>query len=305
MDLFVEEPPGVEICGTFVVGEASMELSIDLDLASEQLLLSEQVAYGSFDRVLDVEINEFTLYHHDEVITTAHVHARYARGIAADYIKSCSRNDPNLNECALKSARESLEQFARGDTSRKLPPLDPLYVSEMTVYIPNENGLKLVFKDNYFHGLSDMKLEKLKFDLNKKVIYTNAVVNLDVHNKYDLSGKLMIVPITSNGDSSIKLKNTVLQISLWYEHVTGPDGKIHWKIINHDIKYNIEKAVFRLENLLGDKAIGDQVNLLLNELWREIVADVGPSVCNSLIEAVVETLGVLLAQVPYDELMPE
>ncbi|KAM3965003.1 juvenile hormone binding protein an-0895 [Aphomia sociella] len=222
-----------------------------------------------------------------------------------NYIKSCSRNDPNLNECALKSARESLLQFSRGDTSRKLPPLDPLYVAEMTVYVPNQNGLKLIFKENYFHGLSDMTLENLKFDLNKKIIYADAIVNLDVHNKYDLSGKLMIVPITSNGDSSIKLKNTSLQIRLWYEHVNGDDGKIHWKIMKHDIKYDIGKAIFRLENLLGDKVIGEQINTLLNELWREIVADVGPSVCNSLIEAVVQNLGVLLAQVSYDELMPE
>ncbi|XP_031766714.2 circadian clock-controlled protein daywake-like [Galleria mellonella] len=222
-----------------------------------------------------------------------------------EYINSCSRNDPNLNECALKSAKDSLQQFSRGDPNRKLPPLDPLYVSEMTVFVPNQNGFKLVFKENYFHGLSDMKLENLKFDLNKKIIFTEAIVNLDVHNKYELSGKLVALPITSNGDSSIKLKNTAIQISLWYEHVTGDDGKIHWKIVKHNIKYDIEKAVFRLENLLGDKVIGEQVNMLLNELWREIVADVGPSVCNSLIEAVVETLSVLLAQVPYDELMPE
>ncbi|XP_049872266.1 circadian clock-controlled protein daywake-like isoform X2 [Pectinophora gossypiella] len=221
------------------------------------------------------------------------------------YIKSCSRNDPDLNECALKSARESLHQFSLGDPARELPALDPLYVEEMTVYVPNENGLKLTFKENYFHGLSVLQLNDLKFDLNKKIITADALVNLDVKNKYDLSGKILVIPIKSNGDSSIKLKNTVLHIRFWYEHVEGSDGKIHWKINKHDIKYEVEKAYFRLENLLGDKNVGDQVNKVLNDFWKEIVADVGPAICKSLSEAVVKNLSVLLEQVSYDELMPE
>ncbi|XP_063534642.1 circadian clock-controlled protein daywake-like [Cydia strobilella] len=222
-----------------------------------------------------------------------------------EYIQSCSRNDPNLNACALKSARDSLQQFSMGDPSRGLDPLDPLFVPVMTVYIPNENGLKLVFNDNSFSGLSVLRLDDFKFDLNKKMIMVDALVNLDVTSKYDLSGKLLVIPIKSSGDSSIKLKNANLHIRFWYEHVDGDDGKIHWKITKHDIKYEVEKASFRLENLLNDKNIGDQVNRFLNEKWREIVADVGPSICQSLSTAVVQNLDKLLAQVPYDDLLPE
>ncbi|XP_030022759.2 circadian clock-controlled protein daywake [Manduca sexta] len=222
-----------------------------------------------------------------------------------EYINSCSRNDPNLNECALKSARESIHRFSLGDPSRGLPPLDPLYVEKMIVYVPNESGFKVVFKDNNFTGLSDLKMEDLRFDLDKKLIIAEALVNLDVENTYELSGKVFIVPITSNGDSSIKLKNTMLHIKFWYEHVEGPDGNIHWKIYKHDIKYDVGRAIFRLENLLNDKNLGDQINRILNEMWRQIVADVGPTICRSLSSAVVENLGVLLSQVSYDELMPE
>lgn len=50
--------------------------------------------------------------------------------------------------------------------------------------------------------------------------------------------------------------NTDLHVRFWYEHVNGPDGKVHWNITKHDIKYDVEKAFFRLENLLNDKTIG-------------------------------------------------
>lgn len=85
----------------------------------------------------------------------------------AEYIQACSRNDPHLNECALKSAKESLYQFSQGDQNRGLSPLDPIHVAEMTVFVPNENGLKLVFKKNDFTGLSAMQLESLKWVTKK------------------------------------------------------------------------------------------------------------------------------------------
>lgn len=52
-----------------------------------------------------------------------------------------------------------------GDPSRGLEPLDPLYVPIMTVYLPNENGLKLTFKENSFSGLSALRLDDLKWVL--------------------------------------------------------------------------------------------------------------------------------------------
>ncbi|XP_075975443.1 circadian clock-controlled protein daywake-like [Anticarsia gemmatalis] len=221
------------------------------------------------------------------------------------YMSPCSRNDPHLNDCALRAANASAYKFSLGDPERGMLPLDPLYVEEMVVYIPNKQGFKVVFKDNIFRGLSTMHFEGLKFDLQKKMIIADALVTLDVKNTYELSGRLLLIPLDSKGDSSIHLKNTLLHIRYWYEHVEGPDGKIHWKIFKDDIKYEVEKANFRLENLLNDKNIGDQINRVLNEMWREIVADVGPSICHSLGTAVKDNLSVLLDQVSYDELMPE
>ncbi|XP_045532883.1 circadian clock-controlled protein daywake-like [Pieris brassicae] len=220
-----------------------------------------------------------------------------------DYLKSCSRNDQYLNECALKSAQDSIRQFSLGDPARDLPSLDPLYIPEMKVYIPDEKGLKILFKNNYFKGLSKLQ-HGLKFDLDKKLIVADALVNLDVKNEYEVSGKILLLAIRSSGDASIRLKKTLLRIQIWYEHALQ-DEKIHWNITKHDVKYEVEKAVFRLENLLNDKNIGDQINKLINEMWREVVADVGPSICESLTASVVRNVAILLKQVPYDQLMPE
>ncbi|CAK1555372.1 unnamed protein product [Leptosia nina] len=222
-----------------------------------------------------------------------------------DYIKSCSRNDPNLNICALKSANDSIHQFSLGDPERLMPSLDPLYVAEMRVHVPDKNGLRIVFKDNYFKGFSKLQLVDLRFDLDKKFIIADALVNLDVKNVYEISGKILLLPIRSSGDASIKLKNTLLHLQIWYEHVTKDDGQIHWNITKHSVKFEMERATFKLDNLFKDKAIGDQINKLINEMWREVVAEVGPSICEYLTSSVLNNLSILFKQVPYEQLMPE
>lgn len=60
-----------------------------------------------------------------------------------------------------------------------------------------------------------------------------------------------------------------------------------------------------IQELIFSLLPGDQINKLLNEMWREIVNEVGPSICHSLSSAVVESLAVLLEQVSFDELMPD
>lgn len=54
-----------------------------------------------------------------------------------------------------------------------------------------------------------------RFNLEKKVIFVDALVNLDVKNMYELSGKILIVPVRSNGDASIKLSEYELYIAMF------------------------------------------------------------------------------------------
>lgn len=49
-------------------------------------------------------------------------------------------------------------------------------------------------------------LKCFRFDLQKKQVVAEAIVNLDVKSKYELSGKIMMISVKSNGDASIKLR---------------------------------------------------------------------------------------------------
>lgn len=51
-----------------------------------------------------------------------------------------------------------------------------------------------------------------RFDLENKVIIADALVTLNVKNTYDLTGKLLIIPVDSKGDSNIHLSKCKIAI---------------------------------------------------------------------------------------------
>ncbi|KAJ0183220.1 hypothetical protein K1T71_001196 [Dendrolimus kikuchii] len=214
------------------------------------------------------------------------------------YMRACSRTDRHLNACALKSARAAIRQFSLGDPSKGLPPLDPLYVAQMTAFVPNQQGFKIVFKGNNFTGLSEMFLEDLSFLLDCVVDYISLLIIIN--------SNLLIIILEIGINDTLFIYGRFLYItiySLWIK--IGDDGQIYWKIYDQDVTYEVEKATFRLENLLYDKSLGEQINRLINKMSQEIVNDVGPYICKSLSTAVADNIGIFLAQVPYDILMPQ
>ena len=55
-------------------------------------------------------------------------------------------------------------------------------------------------------------------------------------------------------------------------------GKKHYKVASQKFVLNPQLVKFKLENLFdGDKALGDNINQVLNDNWSEVLADVKPS----------------------------
>lgn len=57
-----------------------------------------------------------------------------------------------------------------------------------------------------------------------------------------------------------------------------------------------------LENLFnGDKALGDNMNLFLNENWRDILNELKPAIVLSVEEILKGIINRIFAKIPYDE----
>ncbi|XP_075235445.1 protein takeout-like [Lycorma delicatula] len=222
-----------------------------------------------------------------------------------NYIKPCSKNDPKLNECALKNGREAIPKIIKGDAKYRIPSLEPLEVDEIIVGEGSQGniGLKLSCKKCKFYGLEKVKLEDVKIDLNKKHIQIDvSCPKIQIAGKYKASGKVLILPITGDGDADINLKDVKLRYISDFELVKK-GGKDHIKLVKPKLEVETEGMTFKLTNLFnGDKVLGEQMNTFLNENWREVLKEFGPAVINVLSEVFTVIVNNITDLVSYEDI---
>nr|CAD7448201.1 unnamed protein product [Timema bartmani] len=176
------------------------------------------------------------------------------------YLAPCSRNDPNLDECSLKSALAGASSLFKGDRTYNIPALDPLRITKIKIEdtSADSTGLDITFNDLDVHGLSEAKIVKAKFDLkNKKINIDLTVETLMIKSKYVIDGKILILPIKGNGDCSLNLTNADIKVNLDYELVNKGD-KEHMSVTGSKLDFDLGKLDIYFDNLFnGDKALGE------------------------------------------------
>lgn len=84
------------------------------------------------------------------------------------------------------------------------------------------------------------------------------------------------------------------------------NGKTYLKPENVKLSFALSKMVFRLSNLYnGDKLLGDNTNLFLNENWTEVFTEIKKSVFSAFAQIAENVLNNVFAKVPYDELFQQ
>ncbi|PSN50410.1 hypothetical protein C0J52_08564 [Blattella germanica] len=217
------------------------------------------------------------------------------------YITACRRNDPNINQCALQAAKDTLPRLANGERSYGLRPLDPLEVSE--IKISERNGLNLGLKNAKIHGLTKGIIEKVNVDLKKQKIHVEVKIpHLKVEGKYSINGRLLLLPIKGEGDISINMYDVITKGDLLFT-LENRNGKEYMKVTETALHYEPTNENFLLTNLFnGDKALGERMNEVLNDNWREVHKELSPTVRTILQRFFSNIISSLADKVLYDEI---
>lgn len=83
--------------------------------------------------------------------------------LSASYIKSCKRNDPNINDC-LKKMVENLRPFiSKGIPEMRILPLDPLTVPSATLNQGSGSmNFVALFTDLKGYGAKNFQIQRMK-----------------------------------------------------------------------------------------------------------------------------------------------
>lgn len=83
-------------------------------------------------------------------------------------------------------------------------------------------------------------------------------------------------------------------------------GKEYLRPDKTKLSFTMTQLIFNLGNLYnGDKALGDNTNLFLNENWKEVFPELRGSVFEAFGQIVDNVLKNVFAKIPYRELFAE
>ncbi|XP_064292734.1 protein takeout isoform X2 [Plodia interpunctella] len=194
-----------------------------------------------------------------------------------------------------------------GIPSLGVPPMEPLHVAGINI---SSGAGPVVISQNYrnikLHGLTDSLLTTYKADLKRYRLRTDSITpKMEFIGDYVMKGRILVLPIQGKGIANITMVNLVVKHDLIFEPVTR-DGQIYMHMKDYRVKFIPERVILHFSNLFnGDKRLGDQMNLFLNENSELVFNELKESYEKSLSSVFQDVTNKIFDKVPMNKIFPE
>ncbi|XP_073822714.1 protein takeout-like [Musca autumnalis] len=221
-----------------------------------------------------------------------------------DEPKPCPFGD---TDCIAKAAEYFLKQKNQGDGSINLIAIDPLVIKEISIKQGAESpvNIDLQFINNKLTGLKNANVVKIKGfgnDMTQKHEIHLLVPEIELAGNYKVNGRILVLPITGTGTNSIKLKNVAVKMQFAGVPMEK-DGKVFMNLDKFRMDLEPAGIHFKIDNLFnGDEALGNNMNLFLNENWKEIYGELRGSITSAFGKVFQAVIGHVFKKYPYVEL---
>ncbi|GFG38868.1 hypothetical protein Cfor_02175 [Coptotermes formosanus] len=185
--------------------------------------------------------------------------------------------------------------------------MDPLEITEMVASEgPSQSGFSLTMRDVKMYGLKDAVIEKTEFDFDKKhVVFDSRVPLMVILGKYEIGGRILILPISGKGDINITLTNNRLTYTYDFT-IQERDGVRYHVSKNQRVVLTPSGARYSMSNLFnGDKLLGNQMNDFINENWKDIYKSMSPAITEAFAQVIGSIVNNIADVLPFDALFPE
>ncbi|XP_030023584.2 circadian clock-controlled protein daywake [Manduca sexta] len=218
------------------------------------------------------------------------------------YIQPCEYHSDNFVNCVKTQMKKSLSEFTKGIPELGVPSIDPVKLDDIKI---DGNGLKLSFTGAEMHGLRGSELTDFKLNLGNgpETFSLTFKSNMSLTAKYEIDGRILILPIQGKGDAVILTQNVEVSLDCKLSHVNDALGE-HLKLNSPNYKYNIEKTTFDLKNLFnGNKQLADTTLQFANENWQQLMDELAPPVIKQIVKTTIKTINKFFANVTIQRII--
>ncbi|XP_026319094.1 circadian clock-controlled protein-like [Hyposmocoma kahamanoa] len=213
-------------------------------------------------------------------------------------VPKCKLSDSN---CIRSSAQGAIPVFTAGMPDIGTEPLDVMHVDNIKVDLA---GLKLVVNDISIKGLRKANLTKTDVAMEKKQIAVAWDTDIFMKGHYKASGRLLVLPITGDGDFTLKLKKLHVDMTIPFTMAKTSDGKDMIDLKSYKYKYEVmDGANFQLTNLFnGNKVLSDTMLRFMNDNWKIISVEFGGPMLEKPNKKIYESIKTYLRSQPLENI---
>ncbi|XP_055856182.1 protein takeout-like [Episyrphus balteatus] len=224
------------------------------------------------------------------------------------FSKDLIRCRPTDDECLVKVANDILHSHPNGYPELNIDNLEPSPIGAIKIKGDSSKPVNfdLEMTNLTFSGYSKMTFTKFSGFKNEPkdlVIDTESLCDeAEIKGKYKVSGKMLLFPITGDGDISIKINGLHIK-SRSKPKTELRDGKEYLKTDYYKIKAKADHMTVKCSNLFnGDKVLSESMHKILNENWQVLWEEMEASFDEQLSKVNGETLDKVMNDFPYKEL---
>ncbi|XP_002032522.2 protein takeout [Drosophila sechellia] len=215
----------------------------------------------------------------------------------------CKR-DANFDKCLVDAVNVAIQQLKAGNKEFGIPPLEPLTVKKLVIDAGNAPiNLRQALKNVKVHDMiSTSKIQRYRTDLDKHLIICDSRTDrIEMIGDYEMSGRILLLPITGHGKANVTLINTKIEHRLIGEPFEK-DGVKYMRLKDYRVSFDPKRVYMNFENLFNDKTLSDGMNRFLNENWETVFNELKVGYAKSFGIIFRELSNKLFEKVPFDNI---
>ncbi|KAK7866335.1 hypothetical protein R5R35_003265 [Gryllus longicercus] len=228
--------------------------------------------------------------------------ARAANQLPQDWIR-CQKTDPQLDRCLEGAVQDAIKKLAGGIPSLGIASIDPLQLSALEIgQGQGPISVNQKFSNIKVLGLSKAVLEKSRADLGHYTLSFDGAVTNDFEADYEMDGRILLLPVTGRGRCKLSFTNMKATLEPKGKEIQK-NGKRYFDVTEFVLSIkSLDKMQVHFENLFnGDKALGDTMNTLMNENWRDLWGELRPAFEQTFGAVFHQITKRIFEKVPFDD----
>ncbi|KAF2900825.1 hypothetical protein ILUMI_05364 [Ignelater luminosus] len=225
--------------------------------------------------------------------------------LASEY-QICKRDNPNYSECMKNAIQDALTRLDNGIPTLNVPPLQPLNIPSITIG-EGKGAVNVVqkYKNFNLYDVGKSIIEKIEAkatpnDLKLEVELLSPETRFEAD--YSFNGRVLLLPIVGDGKCTVTLQQVKITINLYAETFEKKEKK-YLKVKNVTLKLVPGKVIYNFENLFnGDERLGNEMNRLLNDNWKDVYDDIGDQYAVALQTVFADYADKVFSKVPFEEI---